>query len=234
MKKVKHFGLFYCALMLVSCSSVEHGLTDGYYTVKSTAPAPRRVYIALNDSILTMYPLRSGSKEVDTSQKHIVSLVPEIPGDVPLPLRLVKKSIDMDVGTVLFKYRFSTNTLPNQLNSNLNATVYAGYRTDFFHLRDAANPLKRKEKRLRHFEMDGGLFAGIGSAAINPSVTNSRLDTEYDGLVLQKGAALFFGSGNFTLGIGLGTDSLLDKNKSLWIYQEKWWLGLLVGINISG
>ncbi|HRI58778.1 MAG TPA: hypothetical protein PK228_03620 [Saprospiraceae bacterium] len=235
MRTGTHYRVLFCTVLLASCRSLEHGLSAGYYTIKTTSSAPKKVYAAVNDSTIAIYPLLDGeNKEVDTSKASVISRVQAVPGGVSLPITLVKKNVDVDLTSVLFKYRFSNSSLPNQLNSNLNAAVYTGYRIDFFRLYDTATPLKRKERRMRHFEVDGGLFAGIGSASINASVTNNHLDVEYDGLVFQKGAAIFVGAGNLTLGIGLGADSLLDKNKSLWIYHQKLWLGLMVGINISG
>lgn len=32
---------------------------------------------------------------------------------------------------------------------------------------------------------------------------------------------------------GLGFDTLLDRNAQFWIYQERPWLGLMLGLNLN-
>ncbi|WP_165940196.1 MULTISPECIES: hypothetical protein [Dyadobacter] len=57
--------------------------------------------------------------------------------------------------------------------------------------------------------------------------------SEYDGLVWGKGIAGIIGINNFTIGLAIGFDNLLDKNKQVWIYQGKPWLGLAFGLNLN-
>ena len=68
---------------------------------------------------------------------------------------------------------------------------------------------------------------------MNPSVTNNQITTEYDGLVSSKGLAGIIGINNFTIGLALGYDNLLDANKKKWIYQGKPWIGLAFGLNLN-
>ncbi len=214
--------------------SATHDLLDGFYTMKSQDGDKEKVYSDIEDSSITIYPfLASAGKQPDTAHPAVFYRYTPGAAGVQTPLKLVKHSVDIDVTTILLKYRFSTSTLPNQLNANLNAAVYAGYRTDFFTFHDTQDPLHRSTRNVSHFEFDLGVFAGIGITPINSSVTGGQLDVEYDGVVFQKGVAFFMGSRQLTLGIGLGFDGLLDKNKSAWIYQEKPWLGLLIGLNLS-
>jgi hypothetical protein len=36
-----------------------------------------------------------------------------------------------------------------------------------------------------------------------------------------------------TLGLSLGFDNLLDPNEHIWAYQQKPWIGLMLGINLG-
>ena len=38
---------------------------------------------------------------------------------------------------------------------------------------------------------------------------------------------------NITAGLALGFDNLLDKNKKIWIYENKYWIGLTFGLNLN-
>jgi hypothetical protein len=68
---------------------------------------------------------------------------------------------------------------------------------------------------------------------MNPWVTENQITQEYDGVVWSKGIAGIIGIDNFTIGLALGWDHLLDKNKNYWIYQGKPWLGLAFGLNLN-
>jgi hypothetical protein len=68
---------------------------------------------------------------------------------------------------------------------------------------------------------------------MNPFVTNNNITSEYDGLVITKGVAGLVGVGDFTVGAALGFDNLLDKNRKVWIYENKPWFGFNVGFNIN-
>ena len=86
---------------------------------------------------------------------------------------------------------------------------------------------------MNHTEIDAGAFAGLGTTPINASVTENNVTAEYDGLVLQKGVAVFIGIQNLSIGVGLGWDQLMDKYRIYWIYREKPWIGLVLGLKLS-
>lgn len=223
--------------LCISCTAVKHagthGLQDGYYVLKTQHAPPVRVYAKVSEDSLFLHtpvnhteairPVPVLSTGMDLLQ---IDAKPEL-------FSLTKKSIDLDLTTVLFKYRFSNSTLPNQLSSNLNFAFYCGYRYDYFKFSVVKDPLMNYRRQIRHFEFDVGVFAGLGSTPMNPSVTNDRIMVEYDGIVFQKGVAFFAGSSNITIGLGIGTDGLMDRNRKYWIYQEKPWIGVMIGLNLS-
>ena len=76
-------------------------------------------------------------------------------------------------------------------------------------------------------------FSGLGNTAMTPSTTRNGIMTEYDGLILQKGVASIIAVNKLTLGLSIGFDNLLDQNKNVWIYQNKPWYGLMLGLNLN-
>ena len=68
---------------------------------------------------------------------------------------------------------------------------------------------------------------------MNPWVTNNQIVTEYDGVVWSKGVAGIIAINNFTIGLAIGFDDLLDNNKKYWIYQAKPWVGFAFGLNLN-
>ena len=225
-------------LLFAGCNTLKqtatHDLTNGYYKLV-TAGEKQNIYAAVEDSVIRLYPLLSEpGKQPDTTQHDTLFTIQPGIGGIATPVKLIKHSIDLDITTILLKYRFANSTLPNQLNANLNAALYLGYRKDLFMFHDTRDPLHRSKRNISHFEFDMGVFAGIGITPVNPSVTGGRVEVEYDGVIFQKGVAFFLGSHQLTLGLGLGFDGLLDQNKDKWIYQEKPWLGLMIGLNLGG
>ena len=68
---------------------------------------------------------------------------------------------------------------------------------------------------------------------MNPWVTNNRIAIEYDGVVWTKGVTGIIGLNNFTTGLAVGWDHLLDRNMAYWIYQGKPWIGFVFGLNLN-
>lgn len=84
-----------------------------------------------------------------------------------------------------------------------------------------------------HYGLTVGVFSGFGSTLIGPWFTKDQVQLEYDGVVWTNGVAVSIAFNYLTIGLGLGWDKLLDTNKSVWIYQNKPWLGLVLGINLN-
>ena len=211
--------------------STLHGLRDGYFISKNEKGEKRKVYATVSPDSLSIFPV--SQKHLDTGQ---VSTFPLLYGQYRTRLprfTLIQSSMDLDVTTVLFKYRFRNKDLPGQLNTNFNLSVYMGYKKEYFKFSNQHKPTGYFNRKLVHLSMDAGLFCGLGSTNMNSSVTSGRLSVEYDGLIWQKGVAVFFGWENITIGLGLGFDGLLDKNRHYWIYQEKPWAGLMIGLTFS-
>ena len=134
--------------------------------------------------------------------------------------------------TILFKFRPSQKTLPRQLNANFNGNVFLGYRIDRFHVHFKSTRAGL-QKELRHSGLSIGGFGGLGGASINPSTTNYQTTDEYDGFVLTRGLAIMIAVNQLTIGAGLGWDYLTDRDKNIWIYQNKPWLGMTLSLNIN-
>jgi hypothetical protein len=110
--------------------------------------------------------------------------------------------------------------------------LYFGYRIDRFKVHFKNTPFGTK-REINHSALTFGAFTGMGAASINPWTTNYRTTDEYDGLVLTRGIAIMLGVNSLTVGIGAGWDYLTDRDKEIWIYQNKPWYGLTLGLNLN-
>jgi hypothetical protein len=153
---------------------------------------------------------------------------------LPTNQQLIKPSLDIDILTALFKVRPQVkNVLPQQLSAIFNGNIYVGHRTDIYQIHYNKNSLDIYKRQINHLGFSGGLFFGLGNTAMNASTTNNSILTEYDGLTLQKGIAGIVAVNKLTIGVSIGFDKLLDKNNTTWIYQNKPWFGLMLGLNLN-
>ena len=224
------------SLLTFSCASVEriarHDFNSNYFRLKTEGDESRSIYADIAGDSITIYPViyEGNRKQPDTSHPVSFNLINVKTGDNFYRSTFVRKSIDVDLSTILFKFRPERQGVPRQLNFNLNGVIYTGLRRDFFKITPYKSPLNVETSFINHIGFDAGVFAGIGTTPINPTVTLNKIDQEYDGLVLQKGIAAFITFGNFSIGLACGFDNLLDKNKSVWIYNQKPYLGIVIGI----
>jgi hypothetical protein len=217
--------------LLSSCrvSTNMDKVDEGYYQSvkikegKTRIFQKRRVYVEDSLDIIT---ITHGYKDTSSSTKRYSP-------NLGSSLYLTRREFDIDVFTIPFKIRMATNGFPPQLNSNFNAAVYLGQRYDFYKV--AANKkIRNKTGRVNTTRGIGaGIFFGLGSATMNPFVTNNYINYEYDGLVFNAGLAAIYDAKVFNIGIAAGTDHLFDQNRKHWIYQNRIWIGVLFGMNLN-
>jgi hypothetical protein len=209
-----------------------HEFDDGYFKLKSAGKNPENIYLNLTDDSLKVYSVQKENKFKlsDTIAFCLANLKSIAPGNPLYNSIFVKTSADIDLSTVLMKFRPTSGNVPSQLSSNVNGIFYMGFRKDFFKLKSEFSELHEMSSFIRHTGFDFGLFAGIGISPINPTVTMNGTMQEYDGIVFQKGIAVFGTFENMSVGLALGFDNLLDHNKAIWIFNNKPWLGLAFGI----
>lgn len=214
-------------------NSSKYNFASGYYYSRLNSSIPKRYYVVTTSDSIKVYPSDIAKQLADTV-KSITVLLP--PNKKPLHFSdysFRTGSLDLDVLTILFKYRPSVQGFPNQFNTNFNGAFYAGYRTDNFKLSYKQNPLHIENRNITHYGYSLGGFLGLGTARIDEYVTLNKIDYEYDGAVITGGFAGEFGINKLNFGFTCGFDYLTDKNRHVWINQTKPWLGLSIGLNLN-
>jgi hypothetical protein len=152
-----------------------------------------------------------------------------VPGDDQY---FLKRALHLNVLTIPFKFRPSIAGFPSQLNSSFNGEIFLGYRLDKFRLHYIKTPAGLKHELL-HWGISGGIFAGIGSTPVTPWTTNYQTMDEYNGFVVSRGVSLMGSINRLTVGFGVGMDYLTDRDRKIWIHQNKPWYGLTIGLNLN-
>lgn len=220
-------------IVMASCKgmkeSSKYQFNEGTYKVR-LADHRGKAYVVVTDDSVKVYPL---NKPVFDSTEFIQLTFPSKTANAAQGRNVfVANSFDLDVLTILFKYRPSVKGFPNQFTTHFNGAVYLGYRSDVFKIAYQKTPLYYK-RRIEHYGYSFGGFAGIGATAMNPWVTQNNITDEYDGFVISKGLALHIAVNAFTFGVAVGWDHLTDRNKRYWIYQGKSWVGITLGLNLN-
>jgi hypothetical protein len=237
MKAKNSLLLIFVTLLLSGCVPVEkferHDFTSGYYKLKTHGNEPTPVYTEVEGDSLYVYSvIKEGkieSPDINSLKKITIDKIQT--GNYFFGSCFVKNSVDVDLTSVILKYRPSVADVPNQLNSNINAAIYVGLRKDYYKVIPYKSPLKKEISFIRQIGFDAGIFGGIGLTFMNPTNTENKITQEYDGMVFQKGIAGFVTFDNMSVGVTLGFDNLLDKNKTFWIYNQKPYIGLVIGIS---
>lgn len=230
-------GLGFLFLLLTSCANLHHieSLPEDVYTISahSLSGRPnaadlssgekrkiRKILVEQTDSMILFAPLKEALPASNVPLSTIKSL------------KLHRHTFDIDILTIPFKIRPSVKNFPEQLNANFSAALYLGRRRDIYQIKTAAKNL-RSYTRLSGVGLGYGGFIGLGAVTMNPFVTQGKIIYEYDGMVINSGIAGVYDAKKFNIGLAVGTDFLVDKNRQDWIYQDKLWLGVLLGINLN-
>lgn len=220
---MKYISLCFIIGFLSSCSSLtnipESQLSSDYYDFRQPGSRYTKVYVDVKEDSLIIIPIdknKVGSSPIKDAANQ----------------SFLRKSFDIDVLTVPFKFRPSTNNLPRQLTVDFNGSIFLGYRLDRYKVLFNKTPVGTV-KKLRHRALTMGVFGGLGTSSITPWTTNNQTTDEYNGLILNRGLSLMAGVNNLTVGVGVGWDYLTDRDKDIWIYQNKPWYGLTLSLNLN-
>lgn len=224
-----------CASCGVVKESMTHGLVDGYYRHHPTAGPSQRVYLRVEADSITAYAVArtTAGRVIDTTVYSTYRLAPLEMASPRGANTFVKHGWDLDLVYALLKYRPATAGVPPQLNTDLNGSLYAGYKTERYTLDRTRDPLGRQHSTVRNVGFDVGGFIGLGATAMNAFVTQDPIPLDYTGMVLTSGVGCFTSIGGLGFGITCGFDHLLDEYGDRWIYQDRPWLGLSIGVNLN-
>jgi len=233
---VKGYCIYICFIIICVCFSCKsiHSIsqlpTDTYLiqpkdyqlfdTVSQVHQLVKMDIEQISDTTLMFTPLTEHSKP------FIVNL-----WDIK-QIKLRRNTFDVDILTVPFKIRPSVRGFPEQLTADFDAALYLGKRRDNYTIKNVKTRGNSK-LQLTGAGYGYGGFIGLGSVAMNPYVTQNAIDYEYDGFVINGGFAGIYDAKKFNIGLAVGTDFLVDKNRSSWIYHGKPWIGVLFGIDLN-
>jgi hypothetical protein len=238
MIRIEIVTCIFIVLLLTGCSilknSPKYGFNEGYYKSRIFHKKLKHIYVVPGEDSIKVYTAKSLRKEIVDTSKLLKIAFPQNQKPSAFENYIFRKnSFDIDLLTIPFKYRPSVNGFPRQLNATFNGALYFGYRSDIYRLSYKQTPLKVFKRQITHYGYSIGMFTGIGAARIDPSVTDNAIAYEYDGAVNLVGINAVLGVEKLSLGLAVGVDHLLDKNRKYWVNQAKPWVGISFGLNLN-
>ncbi|WP_026898823.1 hypothetical protein [Daejeonella oryzae] len=231
----KYIVIAICIIgLLASCNTLEkastHGFNSGYYKMKSENKNSQNVYLDITNEQIDVY--HHIKKQPD---KQIFLTIPLIKTDslIVNPIIFKKQSLDIDITSIFLKYRPSVYGLPAQLTTDLNTALYTGWRYDSYQIISNKDPLGKNSYKINNRGYDFGVFAGPGTTLISSFSTRNNRSDEYNGMIIQGGIAGFIEFSIASFGFAVGYDYLLSQDRKIWIYNNKPWVGLVVGIALN-
>jgi hypothetical protein len=234
--KYPHLSLFIVALALLlhSCQTLQkssqHGLNSGYYRLRQKDQPDQRVYIDAQDDQLIIYDMSDDQVPQNPSGNIKIG---HVDAGLNKSIRLKKQSLDIDLTSILMKYRPSAFGEAPQLTADFNFALYSGWRFDTYKVTSEKNPLGQYRNRVDQNGFDFGLFVGPGTTLISPFTTRDQRAAEYNGMIIQSGLAMFVESDLASFGIAGGIDYLMNDDRNVWIYNQKPWIGFIIGIALN-
>jgi hypothetical protein len=221
-------------------------IPEGYYTYKKGLP----FYFYENDTLrretsvgstLFLYQeydtiFATNPDKFDTLGRFDetkVFLFPDPIMEENISWNLKNKGVDFDIFTTPFKFRLPTSNHNMEVHTSFNGSFYFGYRFDNFNLKKERVNSNIALYKYNNWGAGLGGFIGFGSANINTNNTLKPNVFDYDAPLINYGLALLLANKNLSSGIAFGFDQLIDGNQHLWIYNQKPWFGIFIGLNLN-
>jgi hypothetical protein len=124
----------------MACSSIrespKYQFVDGIYSAKLPEYKSRKVFIHVEEDSILVYPTlgKNGQYVLDSINRFQFTFPKVSNQKKNLRASFTKNSFDLDLITTPIKFRPATASVPNQVNANVNGSVFVGYRVDYFRI----------------------------------------------------------------------------------------------------
>lgn len=231
------FFLLTALILLSGCCILENTSTQSInnrFFKQSGRSNSKDMFVKSEDDEVKIYRVNSENFtcELDSSTVEIFPLI--ICEKNILPQKSFhEKGFEINFIMLPLKFRPAAQGVPSQLNCDFNGSIYAGFSKSRYNIDYSNHKTDFYVRNISNCEFSYGIFLGIGNTFVSPTTTNHAIDDEYDGVVLQKGIAVYLGYNNLKAGIALGMDNLLGKDRHSWIYKNRPYLAFTLGFNIE-
>ena len=153
-------------IYLSSCESLKESskyqFVEGYYKA-AVKGKTEKLYVLTGSDTIKAYVARDLKGErIDTTHAILFAFPPLKPNNFS-SISFTRNTLDFDILTILFKYRFPVKGFPPQFNASFNGALYLGYRTDVYKLSYKTTPMRYVKRAIIHYGYSIGIFSGFGN-----------------------------------------------------------------------
>lgn len=134
--------------------------------------------------------------------------------------------------TIALRFRREAikDTVPAQATTGFNAGIALGWKLSKIHWRPNKNAFNSQTQR---YSLGGGLLFSMGAVELNEKNTRDpQLQFPRSVPVLTYGGLVTLGMGSLNLGLAAGIDRTFTEQTDGWLYQDKPWWGLVLGLDV--
>jgi len=136
--------------------------------------------------------------------------------------------------TIPFKIRFKQDSISSQISTGVNVGLSIAFKRQLksyapISAKSNSAPISYKES---NFEYSIAPFLGVTTIDLTAANTGNEMNKDKKVFGLSYGVIGTIGINKFDLGLGFGFDAGLNKESKNWIYQNKPWLGIVLGLDL--
>lgn len=230
------FTLF-TSVILTSCGILEStscsDLNNNFFK-ENLKHGSEEIFVLADEEKLSVYRAKDKgfTSEFDKLDVEVYPLL-SCKEHMPPEISFYNREFNLSLITIPLKFRPAVKGAPFQLNSDTNGALFAGLKKSRYGVNYSNAMDDLYERHISNIEFSYGIFLGVGNTLVSPSTTtDNEFDDEYDGVILQKGVAVFLGYNNFNLGVALGFDNLFGDDRNIWAYKNRPYIGLSIGLDL--
>lgn len=163
-------------LTFTSCETLKQSskyqFNDGFYQTKLNGKTSKVYVLGGFDTIKAYRKADLGAAKIDSTIAILIKFPAKKPYEF-ITLSFSAKTLDVDVLTVLIKYRPPVKDFSPQFNATFNGAAYFAFRTDVYRLSYKETPMHVYKREINHYGYSVGIFSGLGTARIDEYVTNN-------------------------------------------------------------
>lgn len=149
-----------------------------------------------------------------------------------VPLRYSRNKMVLQTLTIPFKIRGKQGDVPSTVATNFNAGIAYGHQWNLIQ----TYPIYGEDEKMVGYEQkqlsfSAAPFAGLTTMALSAKNTEPDIVTDQTVMGYSIGVAGVFTFNRLNLGLALGIDHGFG-NANDWIYQDKVWTGIVIGLDL--
>ncbi|MEP7165213.1 MAG: hypothetical protein ABI741_10990 [Ferruginibacter sp.] len=121
------------------------------------------------------------------------------------------------------------STIPSTTETSVNIGFMGGYKFGWNKYRKDNNLFGQQTTK---YSITPGIFLGTSAADLSTTLTRPVITTARKAAMISSGGSVVLGFNSFNIGYAFGWDHAIGSSASSWVYQGKFWNGIIVSLDL--